>query len=910
MTQGVSGIYDKLTSIINGTQEQPTIVNENSNFVVVTYWWGRGNQNANLARPCLFLYEQFISNVIETAIVTLSDFKKNMKSEPKIYEHVLETIQRTKIEKALSKAINDYYYELFLYLGLSPKCYASEPNAAKNGLKDFAVNEAISKKKVAIEPDFKYESHEYYKVLLKFVAVELLKQSKSQLAQIIKNKEELTDLKDHFSNKTMNSKEILAKIKALKQKNDALKGEIKQGLRKTGLAYVSELEEYKQSGKEERNIPSSFKDPVFLGIYDDPAVKGKSLIQIMISKMKYKPSRSYEAMIEEWKEVCAKIGCNYMAVEYPEFAQPGGYQLAINAKPMFIEKALQLCGTRNVLYIDGDMYLRKFPTIFEMKDIDYMARGWNIDPRASDQFTESILYDPYTFETSGGTMFFSQSKEAKKLLQLWIDETKKEINAGKADDRIISLIFNTKRLLMNMKIVQLPIEYLWLTLSYDDFLADTLYEDNLSMHNTIFIEHPECLTSEDTAAGSGASSSRTPFIYDKFINSITDPVSEELYENIFFEKEEEAAAFKHYFDYLKGAYYFADGNEALLQKQLVSLAEDAKKGDNEQPLYLFNFQKPFGNRNDMHTKNVGFSKKVNLEDYARVSGTNVVEFKNTPADEIIPNILRAIEQGIPCLVYTDATSGKVDGFKADYKIYKNVDIVYEPVYDEVKTTTGGYNNLYKGGIDPKGIVFINAQREKENSVLYKYISMFETLDDLSYYMKYGAYHLISRVRAAYLKPAGKVKGGDAIHDLDDTDAPESFDAAMNQYFSGLDMMYGDSVDVETPEMADDMNEYYNGLDMMYDTDEEEGVSPNQPPIAPAAPAPVLQEKIVPPTSIPSVKPEATTIGESATASSPTTIQPDITPSAITPKPAVMAGGRKRTYKKRYYKSKTRSSFFR
>ena len=30
----------------------PKIVNEESNFVVITYWWGRGNLNKNTQRPC------------------------------------------------------------------------------------------------------------------------------------------------------------------------------------------------------------------------------------------------------------------------------------------------------------------------------------------------------------------------------------------------------------------------------------------------------------------------------------------------------------------------------------------------------------------------------------------------------------------------------------------------------------------------------------------------------------------------------------------------------------------------------------------------------------------------------------------------------------------------------------------
>ena len=31
---------------------KPNIINPKSNFVVITYWWGRGNLNKNTQRPC------------------------------------------------------------------------------------------------------------------------------------------------------------------------------------------------------------------------------------------------------------------------------------------------------------------------------------------------------------------------------------------------------------------------------------------------------------------------------------------------------------------------------------------------------------------------------------------------------------------------------------------------------------------------------------------------------------------------------------------------------------------------------------------------------------------------------------------------------------------------------------------
>ena len=50
----------------------------------------------------------------------------------------------------------------------------------------------------------------------------------------------------------------------------------------------------------------------------------------------------FEEMIQTWEDTCRDKNCNFFAQEYPEFAVPGGYQLAINAKPLFIKKVMQI----------------------------------------------------------------------------------------------------------------------------------------------------------------------------------------------------------------------------------------------------------------------------------------------------------------------------------------------------------------------------------------------------------------------------------------------------------------------------------------------------------------------------------------------------------------------------------------
>lgn len=323
--------------------------------------------------------------------------------------------------------------------------------------------------------------------------------------------------------------------------------------------------------------------------------KIRPVIANLEKDLMYQVPITYDQMIHNWEQKCAESGCNYMAVEYPEFARPGGYQMAINAKPLFIQKALNACDGRAVVYIDGDMTINMYPHIFDMDDVDFMARGWHMDPRANDKYGESILVDPYVFETSGGIMYFSNSIESKNLLYRWIQESSKPSQQGRADDRIISLIFNVRRLLASMKIIQLPIEYLWLTMSYDDYLD----------RDQIYVEHPECLTSEDTATSSGAASNRSA----KFSGGIAEPFprSEMLYECVMFPSKEMADQFRPWLNYMSEAMYFED----VKDEELVD----------EQPFYIVPFEKGFGKLQPLYEENMEKARSMPFEGMR----TNLVE---------------------------------------------------------------------------------------------------------------------------------------------------------------------------------------------------------------------------------------------------------------------------------------------
>jgi hypothetical protein len=235
---------------------------------------------------------------------------------------------------------------------------------------------------------------------------------------------------------------------------------------------------------------------------------------------------TYDAMIDKWAKTCKRAKCNYLEVRYPEFERKGMYQHAINYKPKFIRNALDACFPRNVLYIDGDMVVKKYPRLFDIPNIDYAGQGWNVDPR--EQYIEGderMCLFPYIFETSGGIMFFSQSDTSKRLLDMWHEYSKQR--PGKADDRLISMMINGKKMLLEMNTIQLPYEYLWFSIDFDN------YNKSFFSKSRVIISHPECLTGEDRASSEGADKSRLPRNYDLHItNHFKCNLRDRIYEYI------------------------------------------------------------------------------------------------------------------------------------------------------------------------------------------------------------------------------------------------------------------------------------------------------------------------------------------------------------------------------------------
>jgi len=332
-------------------------------------------------------------------------------------------------------------------------------------------------------------------------------------------------------------------------------------------------------------------------------------VEKLKSEGKFTQPRKFEQMIDTWIETCKKANCNYLVVEYPIGRED--YQNGINAKPAFIRKALDACPGKGVLYIDGDMYINKYPSVFDIKNVDYMARGWNIDPRSSTKYNTDVCFDPYIFETSGGTMFFGNTDLSRQLLDQWNSAMNDSKNKGKAEDRIISMIVTETGYALKANMIQLPIEYLWLT----DIYAGRDPVD-VSPANAI-IEHPACLTGEERAGDQGAASNRTPDGYDaKISNKIEcERRGGIFYEFIFFPKQEMASGFKPYLEYLKCAKNFTT-NESLFE--------------------VVPFDDKYGRYNTIAYENDSKARTLNVE------GTSVTDL---PLTATVPEILAHLYKG-------------------------------------------------------------------------------------------------------------------------------------------------------------------------------------------------------------------------------------------------------------------------
>ncbi len=416
------------------------------------------------------------------------------------------------------------------------------------------------------------------------------------------------------------------------------------------------------------------------------------------------PALKFEAMIARFEEDCKKVNCNYLTMEYP-FDRPL-YQAAINGKPVFIKKAIEACKGKGpggtdlaVVYIDGDMRANVYPAIFDMDGIDFMARGWNIDPRSSKKYRENkVCFDPYIFETSGGIQYFANTPASLDLLDTWT--LSNLANPGKADDRVISLAFNVFKYQCPLAYIQLPIEYLWLTDLY-------YWQDpkNTSVEKSV-IEHPECLTAEDSAEG--ASANRVPDHYTFLIEGSThcERLGGKFYEYIFFPKKELRSTLGPYLDYL-------------------STAKNADDG------FLFEVV-PF---DDKYGRHQAVADK-NLADAETAS--------EVPTTFDVPKILAQLKKGVDVTIGSDPKIEELKQQPLEFIAYNKSTKSGKATDDDHTLDTA--NPDLKPEFDMSKGMFFSAK----NPVLYHILAMCEKPEDLTTIFN-ESYTFLARVRCYWLK---------------------------------------------------------------------------------------------------------------------------------------------------------------
>lgn len=469
---------------------------------------------------------------------------------------------------------------------------------------------------------------------------------------------------------------------------------IKQGKAPKKRTPAEEAEWSIVSKERNRRIQEYFKP-------DEMKLRMKDMAAQLFDKLRKSPPgvrepKTYDKMIEMWESTCREMKCNYLTAEYTRFDVPKSYQLAINVKPLFIKKALSVCAGKGVLYIDGDMFIRKYPELFDMPNIDFAARSWNFDPRSSRKYKTDICFDPYIFETSGGTMYFANTPQSLKLLDEWARVSSLPVNGGKADDRILSQIYTVDKFAPRTNTLHLPIEYLWLTDNYVEFdygKGDAKVADIADC----IIEHPYCLTGEERASEmSGSINDREPPGYNEKISDIVECNTRggTFYEYIFFlHNEELVKSYAPYLKYMKNAVNPNSGEKLF---EVVDFAD--KYGRYSQTAFKNFLNSPV----------------------ASGSGTGVVRLPILPP---IADILKGLRNGRDVMIGSHPIPQPDVEFSA-----RNIGTERDPYLANIK-------------IDHSSSMYISAK----NPIVIDLLAMCKTLEDINIHLK-ESFLFLSRIR--------------------------------------------------------------------------------------------------------------------------------------------------------------------
>jgi hypothetical protein len=334
-------------------------------------------------------------------------------------------------------------------------------------------------------------------------------------------------------------------------------------------------------------------------------------------------------------------------------------------------------------------------------------------------------------------------------------------------------------------------------------MLEEVYDyDKYKMTESIIIEHPECLTSEDTATGGGAASSRTPKFYE-FLEENIDPVSEQFHEYMMFPTKDMVETFQSYLNYMSGVQYMNDGNEILVRKGFVNLENPAQ---NEQPLYITSYDKKFGNIKYPYDTSLTYNQvaDINTQRSAKmdVSGLGLVPMDNDNIIEIndlsrfmkeddptkynhakiISLIIKLLNQGKQVIYNPRAMPGYNPVYYDLLRTEKlqTMELIFVPRFTEGATASSNY--FFKPRMETN-----QAMMFRPSEILIKFLMMFLSLDDMSSYLNNGSYELMSRVRVGYL--INKQKKAAAGASIKIGGGGIDTNADIDLYNEGLDILY-------------------------------------------------------------------------------------------------------------------------
>lgn len=218
--------------------------------------------------------------------------------------------------------------------------------------------------------------------------------------------------------------------------------------------------------------------------------KGRDLVPVTYSKM-----------AENMKTNMKKMGLSFH-VEHLDFKGVFSYQDCINYKPIFIKKMLKLF-KGPVVYIDIDMRIHAKPVLFTDTDgfYDFMAFNWNADQRVSS------IFDWLTLETSGGLMYFNNTKPALDLLDAW--ESVMKSNRNRADDRGLSMAFSKTDSVHALRFYWFPLEYFYVP----------QYFGGVVSKKSVVISHPMSMSCERKVLKGLKINTRVPSDYKRIVSS-------------------------------------------------------------------------------------------------------------------------------------------------------------------------------------------------------------------------------------------------------------------------------------------------------------------------------------------------------------------------------------------------------